>query len=177
MRFVVHRVHAVTPENVNNMAPLKADSQPHEDSRTFWSVFKHCNCTEEYRRTPSIFGDLEYSDTVKAPKKVVPAPIMTWMGASAVQDWEWAAQRMHCKACDKAIWGRFTYYEEYVAWWCRELVIYERCEVDLSKLANDPIYKLDRAEAGNAAHYFTRPLTSIEMMKYLGYSDFTPKGT
>ncbi len=84
-----------------------------------------------------------------------------------------ASRSVRCKLCQKAVWGDFTWYEEFVQHWGKSLIIYERFHVDPAAVMKEDVFRLVEAEAGNAAHYEMRLLTPREKMKYLGYADFT----
>jgi hypothetical protein len=174
-RFVVHRTWPVTKDNVKSLDNVRnSTGHAREIGRELWLVFKRCGCTEEYRRTPSLFGDLEFTDQVKAPYHTPPAPVVVWMGAVAQQDWEWASRLLRCKNCKKEVWREFPTFEEFVEHWSRELIIYEQCIVRVETIMQEEVFKLVSVESGDGAHFETQLLTPVEMMKYLGYADFTP---
>lgn len=174
-RFTVHREHKGTPANINDSAQIKNSvGAAHELDRMFWLVFKQCGCTEEYRRTPSIFGELEYFDAISVPMRVVAPPTQSWFGAMPSRDRETACRGIRCKNCRKEVWQSFQYFEEFVEFWCKNLVWYESFTVFSETVMAEPVFKLESVESGNAAHFQTRPLTPIETMKYLGYTDFSP---
>ncbi len=175
--FVCYRTWPVTATNAKKVDTMRNDTgQAHETDRTFWMLLKHCACPEVQRRVPPEFGDLEsleFGDQIKVPYKTPPQPVATWFGTASVQDWEMASRSVRCKHCQKTVWGDFTWYEEFVQHWGKSLIIYERFHVDPAAVMKEDVFRLVKAEAGNASHYEMRLLTPREKMKYLGYADFT----